>query len=264
MKISMFQVDAFTDKLFAGSPAAVCTLDYWLPEEQMQQIAAENNIAETAFIVAEDPGFSIRWFTPALETDICGHATLAAAHVIFTHMGYAGNEIIFSSLRSGSLTVKRTNDILTLDFPADSYVRVPTPQLLIRSLGIEPMETFKGKTHYMAVLPCENDVIALRPDFRMLNTLETSGVIVTAAGDDGTNDFVSRFFAPRSGINEDHANGGTHTTLTPYWAKELGKNSLIAMQLSGRSGHLQCEYKGDRVLISGSAVTYMEGALMLR
>lgn len=259
MKIKMYQVDAFTEQLFGGNPAAVCITDQWLAETLMQSIAAENNLAETAFITADEDGYGIRWFTPAVEVDLCGHATLAAAHVIFHHLGYRDNEIVFHSPRSGRLSVKRHEAMLSLNFPADIYKRVTTPQALEQGLGIEPMETYKGKTDYMAVLPSEQDVVSLTPDLALLSTLEGRGVIVTAMGD--SVDFVSRFFAPQSGINEDPVTGSAHTTLTPYWAKELGKMKLTAMQLSARRGHLWCRHLGDRVEISGHAVTYMQAEI---
>lgn len=230
MKIKMFQVDAFTEHLFGGNPAAVCILDQWLPETLMQSIAAENNLAETAFIVAGEDGYSIRWFTPTVEVDLCGHATLASAHVIFSYLSYHDDEIIFHSQRSGLLKVKKHNNLLSLNFPADEFYQVTTPEVLQKALGIEPMATFKGKTDYMAVLPSEQDVVNLQPDFALLETLEARGVIVTAMGD--TADFVSRFFAPQSGINEDPVTGSAHTTLTPYWAQELDKDELTAVQLS--------------------------------
>lgn len=255
----MFQVDAFSDQLFGGNPAAVCILDHWLPEPLMQSIAAENNLAETAFIVAEATGYSIRWFTPTIEVDLCGHATLASAHVVFDHLGYHDNEIIFHSWRSGVLKVKKQHNLLSLDFPADEFTQITTPKLLQDALGIEPMATFKGKTDYMAVLPSEGDVVRLRPDFSLLGTLEARGVIVTAMGD--TVDFVSRFFAPQSGIDEDPVTGSAHTTLIPYWAQELDKDKLTAMQLSSRKGHLWCRLMGDRVEISGHAVTYMQAEI---
>jgi PhzF family phenazine biosynthesis protein len=259
MKIKMFQVDAFTEQLFGGNPAAVCILDKWLPEPLMQSIAEENNLAETAFITTDVNGFSIRWFTPTVEVDLCGHATLAAAHVIFNYFDYADNEIIFHSIRSGILKVKRHGALLSLDFPADKFKPVTTPRVLEEALGIEPMATYKGKTDYMAVLPSEQDVVRLKPDFALLGTLEGRGVIVTAMGD--TVDFVSRFFAPQSGINEDPVTGSAHTTLTPYWAGELNKTKLTAMQLSARKGHLWCRSLGDRVEISGHAVTYMRAEI---
>ena len=260
MKIQMFQADAFTDRLFGGNPAAICILDSWLPEYVMQAIAAENNLAETAFIVKAAHGYDIRWFTPAIEVDLCGHATLAAAHIVFSSLGYEGSEVSFSSERSGMLKVKKDGEMLTLDFPADVFEKVHSPAIHSEALGIEPMETYKGRTDYMAVLPSEADVVALRPDFVKLNELQDCrGIIVTAAGT--SVDFVSRFFAPQSGINEDPVTGSAHTTLTPYWANVLCKNDLTAMQLSQRKGQLWCSRNGNRVYISGHAVTYMQGAI---
>ena len=260
MKITMFQVDAFTDKLFGGNPAAVCLLTKWLPEVTMQAIAAENNLAETAFIVRIDDGYEIRWFTPIVEVDLCGHATLASAHVIFNYLDHKGSEILFSSRLSGVLRVTRDGKRLALDFPSDSFEKVPTPEALKVGLGVEPMETYKGKTDYMAILPSEQFVTELMPDFATLNSLkDCRGIIVTAEGKDA--DFVSRFFAPQCGINEDPVTGSAHTTLTPYWAKTLGKDNLSAIQLSDRKGHLWCKYNGNRVSISGHAVTYMHAEI---
>ncbi len=261
MKIKMYQVDAFTQELFGGNPAAICLLDKWLPERKMQAIAAENNQAETAFIVAVEDVFDIRWFTPVIEVDLCGHATLAAAHVIFNHLNRTDNEIEFRSMHSGVLKVIRNGKLLTLDFPADTFVKVPTPAKLSKALGIEPMETYKGKTDFMAVLPSEQHVLDLRPDFETLSTLDVRGVIATAAGT--ATDFVSRFFSPVSGINEDPVTGSAHTTLTPYWSKELGKTELVATQLSERKGKLWCKQNGNRVAISGHAVTYLEGEIQV-
>jgi len=260
MKITMFQVDAFTDRLFGGNPAAVCLLAKWLPETRMQAIAAENNLAETAFIVRTTGGYEIRWFTPTVEVDLCGHATLASAHVIFNYLDHKEPEILFSSRLSGILKVGREGKKLTLDFPTDSFEKVPAPLALKQGLRIEPMETYKGKTDYMAVLPSEQFVMELDPDFVMLNTLkDCRGIIVTAEGKDV--DFVSRFFAPQCGINEDPVTGSAHTTLAPYWAKTLGKNDLSAIQLSDRKGHLWCRYNGNRVHISGHAITYMHAEI---
>jgi PhzF family phenazine biosynthesis protein len=205
MKIKMFQVDAFTEQLFGGNPAAVCILEQWLPETLMQSIAAENNLAETAFITADEDGYGIRWFTPTVEVDLCGHATLAAAHVIFHHLDYRDNEVVFHSRNSGRLSVRRHGAMLSLDFPADEYKRVTTPLALEQALGIEPMATYKGKTDYMAVLPSEQDVASLAPNMALLNTLEARGVIVTAMGDNV--DFVSRFFAPTIGHQRRSGNG---------------------------------------------------------
>lgn len=261
MKIKMYQADAFTDKLFRGNPAAICMLPEWLPETTMQSIAAENNLAETAFIVTTENGYEIRWFTPTIEVDLCGHATLAAAHIIFQHYNTTATELSFYSHRSGTLKVHKESGMLTLDFPVDTYSKVTTPAALVQGLGIEPMETFKGKTDYMAVLPSEQDVIELRPDFDRLGTLDARGIIVTAAGSD--TDFVSRFFGPQSGINEDPVTGSAHTTLTPYWAAELGRDQLTAIQLSDRKGYLWCKMRGSRVAISGNAVTYLQGEIEL-
>ncbi len=256
----MFQVDAFTERLFGGNPAAVCLLDRWLPEDVMQWIAAENNLAETAFVLGEGSGYEIRWFTPAVEVDLCGHATLASAHVVFHYVGHKDAEIVFSSRLSGLLKVRRDGGLLTLDFPADSYEKVATPPALTAALGIEPMETYRGKTDYMAVLPSEQAVKDVKPDFAALgNIKDCRGVIITAEGTSA--DFVSRFFAPQSGINEDPVTGSAHTTLTPYWAGVLGKNELTALQLSERKGHLWCKHNGSRVAISGHAVTYMQGEI---
>jgi PhzF family phenazine biosynthesis protein len=259
MKVRMFQVDSFTDRLFGGNPAAVCILENWLPETAMQQIAMENNLAETAFILTTENGYEIRWFTPKIEVNLCGHATLAAAHVLFNHMGYTEPEINFLSMSSGTLSVKTDGNLLTLDFPADVAKKIATPPVLLKALGIEPMETWQGKTDIMAVLPSEEDVIKLRPDFELLGSMDVRGIIVTAEGT--TTDFVSRFFAPQSGINEDPVTGSAHTTLTPYWAKELGKDKLSALQLSERRGNLWCTNMGARVAISGHAVTYMEAEI---
>lgn len=257
MEIEMYQVDAFTQQLFGGNPAAVCVLDEWLPETIMQAIATENNQSETAFIVENETGYDIRWFTPTIEVVLCGHATLAAAHVIFHHLDYSEDVIEFKSFYSGVLKVKRYNDLIALDFPTDTLEQISAPAALSEALGIEPMITYKGKTDYMAVLPSEQDVINLSPDFALLSTLDARGVIVTAQGTES--DFVSRFFGPQSGIPEDPVTGSAHTSLTPYWANELGKKSLTAIQLSARKGHLWCTLADSRVEISGYAVLYMKG-----
>jgi PhzF family phenazine biosynthesis protein len=259
MKIKMYQVDAFTNKLFGGNPAAVCILDKWLDDALMQSIGAENNLAETAFIVKNDIGYDIRWFTPAVEVDLCGHATLASAHVVFNYPGHSGNEVIFESPRSGTLKVTRDGQLLTLDFPTDVFEMIKTPSALIKGLGAEPLETWKGKTDYMAVYGSQREIAELVPDFTLLAMLEGRGVIVTAPGIDA--DFVSRFFAPQSGIDEDPVTGSAHTTLTPYWANRLGRNDLSAIQISARKGYLSCRHLGDRVHISGHAVTYMSAEI---
>lgn len=256
MSIPIFQVDAFSEKLFGGNPAAVCPLEEWLPDSLMQQIAAENNLAETAFFVETESGFHIRWFTPAVEVDLCGHATLAAGHVLFHHLGYQNNEILFQS-RSGVLNVRKTGDLLTLDFPADELQSVEVPVLLKEALGVEPEECYKGKTDYMLVYPHQQVITDMKPDFQKLSGMECRGVIVTSPGIGC--DFVSRFFAPQSGINEDPVTGSAHTSLTPYWAEKLNKTELSAIQLSPRKGHLTCKINGKRVEISGRCITYLIG-----
>jgi PhzF family phenazine biosynthesis protein len=223
----------------------------------MQQIANENNLSETAFFVAEDKGFRIRWFTPKVEVDLCGHATLASGHVIFNHLNYSGNLINFES-RSGRLLVKKDKNYITLDFPAASFTRVETPEIIIRSLGKKSSEVYVSND-YLVVFDSEKEITDLNPDFQLLSQLESRGVIVTAKGTDV--DFVSRFFAPAVGINEDPVTGSAHTILTPYWAKKLNKSELTAHQLSERRGKLVCKHLGDRVEISGKAVTYLTGTI---
>ncbi len=258
MKLPLYQVDAFTDKLFSGNPAAVCPLQEWLPDELMQNIAMENNLAETAFIVPRGTDFEIRWFTPTLEVDLCGHATLAAAHVFFDYLHYQGNEIRFHS-RSGVLPVHKRGDVLTLDFPADNIQPTGILPLFIDALKLKPLEAYKGRSDYMLVFEDESQVRSLKPDFGILSGLESRGVIVTARGTEA--DFVSRYFAPQFGIDEDPVTGSAHTTLTPYWASVLGKNELTAIQISTRRGYLQCKFLGERVEISGRAKMYLQGEI---
>ncbi len=259
MKLPVYVVDAFTSKLFGGNPAAICPLEEWLPDELMQNLAAENNLAETAFIVNENGRYRIRWFTPGAEVALCGHATLATAHVFYTQLGYTGNEISFDSL-SGILKVySNTEGMYTLDFPVDSNLKAlaEAPAGLLEALGVPDAGIFQTSFDYMVVLPSQKDVEAVSPDLKALAKTGGRGVIVTAKGDEA--DFVSRFFAPQVGIDEDPVTGSAHTALTPYWAGQLQKNPLKAIQLSKRRGHLSCELKGDRVYISGGAVTYMKG-----
>jgi PhzF family phenazine biosynthesis protein len=259
MKLHLYQVDAFTEKVFGGNPAAVCPLDEWLTDEQMQHIAAENNLAETAFFVKKNDAFEIRWFTPKIEVDLCGHATLATAHVMFNHLNYPDKQIVFFSAKSGELRVYKNEDLLTLDFPADDFEKIEMPDFISVCFDAEPIEAYQGKTDLMFVFNSETDIKNIRPDFRSINALGGRGVIVTAKGDKV--DFVSRFFAPQSGIEEDPVTGSAHTTLTPYWAKKLGKDVLTAVQLSSRIGNLECKYMGDRIEISGKAVTYLKGEI---
>jgi len=258
MKIKIYQVDAFTDKLFGGNPAAVCPLDNWLSDETMHNIAMENNLAETAFYVNENGKFRIRWFTPKLEVVLCGHATLATAHVLFNHEGHKGDEITFDSL-SGPLRVLKNGDLLTLDFPADIVKPSSMTSELRTAFQSMPTEVWKGKTDYMLVYSKEEDITALKPDFGILAKAPVRGIIVTAKGKNS--DFVSRFFAPASGVDEDHVTGSAHTLLIPYWSAKLGKKNMTAIQLSARKGHLQCTFAGDRVMIGGNAKTYLTGTI---
>jgi PhzF family phenazine biosynthesis protein len=260
MKIPLYQVDAFTDELFHGNPAAICFLDEWLDDILMQKIAMENNLSETAFVVKKNDQFHIRWFTPVAEVALCGHATLAAAHILFTQYGYKNNVIIFKSIHSGILKVRKDREYLMLDFPAQKIKKAIPPDKLIEGIGKEPIEVYKGKTDYLLVYQNEKEIQAISPDFRILSTINVRGVIVTAKGDNY--DFVSRFFAPAVGVNEDPVTGSSHTILIPYWGKKLNKNELNAKQLSPRQGILKCRTNKDRVRISGKAVTYFKGEIL--
>ncbi|UTW62248.1 PhzF family phenazine biosynthesis protein [bacterium SCSIO 12741] len=259
MKISMYQVDAFTHSVFGGNPAAVCLLDHEIPAELMQQIAAENNLAETAFLLPQDSTIQIRWFTPTVEVDLCGHATLASAHVLFQEFRRNAESISFYSPRSGALSVSRSGDWLTLDFPVDQFHQTDAPPLLEEAIGRKPLDAYRGKTDYLLIYPSEVDIASIDPDMALLKRAGGRGVIVSAPGDHC--DFVSRFFAPQSGIDEDPVTGSAHTTLTPYWSNRLGKKQLTAQQISKRGGDLRCEDKGDRILISGQAVTFFKGQI---
>lgn len=259
MKIPIFQVDAFSGSLFGGNPAAVCPLEEWLNPDLMQSIAAENNLSETAFFVKKGKIFELRWFTPAVEVNLCGHATLASAHVIFNHLEYEGESIVFSSM-SGELRVTQTKGRLTLDFPSTPPSAVDAPGELIHGLGLEPKEVHKSRD-YLALFESEADILSIEPDFNILKKVDCLGIIITAKGEKC--DFVSRFFAPAAGINEDPVTGSAHTTLIPFWAEKLNKNILHAFQLSRRRGELFCELVGDRVKIGGQAVTFFVGEISL-
>ena len=263
MKIPIYQADAFTSGVFRGNPAAFCPLDQWLPDELLQNIAAENNLSETAFVVNEPDGYRIRWFTPATEVDLCGHATLATAHIFFSHLGFEQPNLQFQS-RSGWLKIKKQPDgRITLDFPANKPQPVTeVPKGLFEGLKIKPAPLFRGAWDYLVLLNNQREIETLDPDFTVLAQTEGRGVIVTAKGDNV--DFVSRCFYPQSGINEDPVTGSAHTIMVPFWAEKLGKNKLTAMQLSSRKGNLECEYAGDRVLMSGHAVTYMKGEIEIQ
>lgn len=256
--MTLYQIDAFTDKLFGGNPAAVIPLDSWIPDQLMQSIAAENNLAETAFFVQEGDDFRIRWFTPGVEVDLCGHATLATAYVMYQEMAYKHDQIRFQS-RSGLLTITRDDDWLTLDFPVDQYQSVEITDALKKCTSAEIVEAYRGARDYMIVLKNQHAVTHSTFDQLAILGLGHCGFIVTAPGEDV--DFVSRFFAPAYAIPEDPVTGSSHCTLTPYWANRLGKNNLTARQLSSRGGYLKCALNKDRVEISGKAVMYMKGKI---
>jgi PhzF family phenazine biosynthesis protein len=259
MRIPIHQVDAFTSELFRGNPAAICPLESWLDDATLQSIAAENNLSETAFLVGGNGEYQIRWMTPAQEVDLCGHATLASAFVLFGDAEKGRDELVFRS-KSGELRVRRESDLLTLDFPS----RPPEPALasaeLLEGLGRTPREVWAARD-YLAVFESEEEVRALAPDFHRLRQVDRFAIIVTAPG--SRVDFVSRFFAPGRGIDEDPVTGSAHCTLVPFWARRLGKKRLHALQVSPRGGELFCEDRGDRVAISGRAVRFLQGTIEL-
>ena len=259
--IPLFQADAFTTELFKGNPAAICMLDQWIPDDLMQKIAMENNLAETAFIVPYGEDYEIRWFTPTVEVALCGHATLASAHIFMNHLGYSGKQIRFFS-KSGWLIVTAEEDgKFTLDFPADPAKPTDVPDGLFEALGIMPSNVFKGKFDYLVEVRNEEEVLALKPDFKALSVIPSRGVLVTAKGN--KHDFVSRCFFPQSGIDEDPVTGSAHCLLTTYWNQKTGKEQFSALQASARTGEMICRLKGDRVLMTGNAVTVLKGEIYL-
>jgi PhzF family phenazine biosynthesis protein len=253
--IPYFEVHSFTAKIFKGNPAGVCLLDAWIDDQLMLNIAAENNLSETAFIVPDKDHYELRWFTPTVEVDLCGHATLATAYVLFDYLGYEGDAISFET-KSGEITVWKDDDFVILDFPSRPAEPTKIPEHLIAGLGYELEQVSKARD-YLVVLNTEKEVQDLQPDFSELAKIDCEGVIVTAPGDEV--DFVSRFFAPRMGISEDPVTGAAHSTLTPYWSERLGKNRLRARQISARGGDLWCKHADDRVQIAGQAVLYVKG-----
>ena len=259
MRLPIYQVDAFTDSLFGGNPAAVCPLEAWLPEKTMQAIAAENNLAETAFFVREGPDYALRWFTPTVEVDLCGHATLAAGQIVFRFIEPGRDSVSFRTMNAGALVVSRRGDMLALDFPARPAVPVEPPPGLVVALGGVPREVLRARDH-LVVYGSAAEVAALDPDLAALAKVDCWAAIVTAPGESGI-DFVSRFFAPAQGVPEDPVTGSSHCTLVPYWAHRLGKTKLEARQLSRRGGALSCALDGDRVSIAGRAVLYLEGQI---
>ena len=259
MVLPIYQVDAFTNQVFRGNPAAVMPLEAWRDDTLLQAIAMENNLSETAYIVKAEQGYDLRWFTPLIEVDLCGHATLAAAHVLFEHLHYSGDEILFNT-RSGALRVHRSGNHLTLDFPATQLVSIDVDMAVCHALGAIASEALApvGATGaHLYVYEFESDVAGLKPDFTALLVTSANKVIVSAPGNDC--DVVSRFFGPGVGINEDPVTGSAHCSLVPYWAGRLHKNRLDCRQISTRGGVLDCELRDGRVFMTGSVVTYMQG-----
>lgn len=259
MKFPLYQIDAFADRVFGGNPAAVCPLAGWISDELMQAIAAENNLSETAFFVAEGDGYRLRWFTPVREVEMCGHATLASAYVLFECLGYSDEKIRFMTL-SGELIVQRAGDRLMMDFPARPPSVCAVPAALLAGLQATPT-TVLAADDYIAVFEHAEQVHAMQPDLAELAKLDLRGVIVTAVGRDV--DFVSRFFGPKYGISEDPVTGSAHCALAPYWGQRLGKTTLLARQVSARGGELRCELKGERVLLYGQARKFLQGEIEL-
>ena len=263
MTLPIYQVDAFATEVFRGNPAAIMPLSDWLPDSLLQDIAMENNLSETAFLVKAAEGFELRWFTPQVEVDLCGHATLAAAHVLFTHLDHGADEVVFHT-RSGELRVTRSRHGLTLDFPVNVLQPSEVDLAVCNALGATASEAFTPASHRGAALyvfEFEEDVAKLSPDFSALLAASESSIIVTAPGDDC--DFVSRFFGPQVGINEDPVTGSAHCSLVPYWSSRLHKSELLARQISSRGGSLECELRNDRVFMTGNGVTFMQGSVAL-
>lgn len=260
MKLNIFQIDAFAENVFSGNPAAVIPLKKWLPVDVMQNIASENNLSETAFFIPADNEFHIRWFTPVSEVNLCGHATLATAHVLFNHLGYKNPGINFQS-KSGILKVNKQDGLIELDFPVSEIEETGMNEYADNIFNNLPQKCFKGREDLMFVFKSEEEIINLRPDFQLIKALETRGIIVTAPSVEY--DFVSRFFAPAEGIDEDPVTGSAHTMLIPYWAKITGKKELIAKQISRRGGVLYCRDAGERVKIAGKAVTFLSGEIVI-
>ena len=259
MRFPYFQISAFTFNPFGGNPAGVCLLPSWLPDPILQKIAAENDLSETAFLVRREGFYDLRWFTPAVEVDLCGHATLASACALFCELGHTGETVRFQT-KSGWLTAVRRDKIIELDFPSRPPVVCPVPENLILGLGAQPTAVLRSRD-YLAVFDSPAEVAALRPRFDVLRQLDCLGIIVTAQ--DKNADFVSRFFAPAAGVDEDPVTGSAHSTLIPYWAERLAKKEMVAKQISKRGGELFCRFLGDRVAIGGQAVVYLRGEIEL-
>ncbi len=260
MRLPIYQIDAFAGELFAGNPAAVVPLERWIDDALLQSIATENNLSETAFFIPVGAHYELRWFTPSAEVRLCGHATLASAHVIFNELGDQSERLHFETL-SGTLSVEREGETLLMDFPARLPELCPAPDGIGESLGKEPVECYMAGDDYLMVFDRESDIPAINPDFRALGTLDCRGVIVTAPGESA--DFVSRFFAPSVGVPEDPVTGSAHCALAPYWAERLGKKRVRGFQLSRRGGEVICEVRDDRVGLAGRTVKYLEGHIFV-
>ncbi len=258
MKLKIFQVDAFTEKLFGGNPAAVVPLEAWLSDDLLKKIAAENNLAETAFYVPKGDGFELRWFTPVVEVPLCGHATLATAHVMYNHLEYNKPQINFHS-KSGMLAVRKNGELLTLDFPVDELNKIEIPKTISDSITVTPSEVYRGRNMLLVILNSQKEIEELDPNIDLVAQSHSHGVVFSAKGNEV--DFVSRCFFPNSGIDEDPVTGSAHCISTPYWSAKIGKTKLTAKQLSCRVGNLICELIGDRVEISGKAITYLVGEI---
>lgn len=259
MEIPVYQVDAFTDQIFGGNSAAICPLNKWIDDSLMQAIAQENGLSETTFFVPNRSGYDIRWFTPAMETRLSGHSTLAASFVIFNYLKPELTKINLNSM-GGRLQVTRDNNLMTMDLPAVQYCYVDERMVMAQVLGVVPREVYKGED-YMVILQREEQVRSFQPDYELLNKLDTRGIAITARSKHV--DFVSRWFGPRIGVNEDSVTGSAHCMLMPYWSGQLGKTKLLAEQLSPRLGKVQCEIRGDRILLTGKAVLYMKGSIFV-
>ena len=259
MKLDMYQVDAFTDKVFGGNPAAVCPLDEWLDDKTLQNIAAENNLSETAFFVKKGKKYQIRWMTPTVEVDLCGHATLASSYVIFNELKQETDKITFES-KSGDLIITKENGLISMNFPVRSPQKTEIDENHLNSVSIKPKEVYFDNT-FLFIYNNEKEIREVKPDIEIIKRLKSDGLIITAPGD--TVDFVSRFFAPHAGIPEDPVTGYAHTILTPFWAERLGKQKLHARQLSKRAGDVFCEFLGDRVNLAGKTVLYSKGEIYL-
>lgn len=260
--LTIYQVDAFADEIFQGNPAAVVVLEKPMEEAMMQLIAAENNLAETAFLVPDPLGFHIRWFTPVTEVALCGHATLASAHVVYQHLGWKQEYLHFHTKTKGTLVVKKEEQgIYTLDFPAQEHVEKTPPAGLVEAMGVLPIKVYQGETDWMLCYEDQAQIEQLAPDFNALKKIPARGIIATAPGKEV--DFVSRFFGPAVGIDEDPVTGSAHTLLVPYWAIQCHRHDLSARQLSARGGSLHCTLVGERVWMRGQAHTYMVGTVFI-